>query len=71
MGKRGYAPSVAECGHPDRPVHGHGKCKRCYQKQWHREYRPREREPSQRKQKVTIYPQAIVRGLPRGWGSIG
>jgi hypothetical protein len=57
----------ADC-HPDRPNHGNGQCKRCYQREWFRKYgyTPKPRKP----QPVGVWPQDVVRVPVKGWGCL-
>jgi hypothetical protein len=54
--------------HPDREHHAKGLCKACYQRLIKDELMSGARIP--RGKKTTIWPQNIVRGIPKGWGSI-
>jgi hypothetical protein len=60
---------IAEC-HPDRPHHGSGKCKRCYDREWLRQRRVNPQKPVQKKARYTLWPQEIVRVPVRGWGCL-
>jgi hypothetical protein len=67
---------IAEC-HPEEPHWGGGKCKKCYQRDWWRAHgfrgrrdRKREKKPRPENQGRTLWPQELVRGIPRGWGSL-
>ena len=68
-------PAVCvECSET-KPIRGNGMCPKCYQRVWNRTRRHVPKVP--REQRVRsegqhrLYPQALVRGLPKGWGSIG
>ena len=64
-GAGGPRRRMSDC-HPDRPNHGNGKCKRCYQREWFRKYghTPKPKKP----ERVGIWPQNHVRVSVKGWG---